>query len=518
MRQARICAFHLTAVLAFAGAAQAQEFGIWDTTSHSTSLVFNPVTINTVNLNTFTTQIIGQIVGGSVVYDQTFGLPYADPAVQAGQTAAIAAITTAGGPGVVIAAPVKTASTTTTNSTTSPTVFSLVSSVDTVNPVVTTFGPANVATGELTSCTGLGTLPSTTAPTCSAAPGTILSLGVEEIDHNTHTDTVATIDQTATTTNVTNLFEQYTVSGTVVPVGGEHASAISTIGFWNERFTQVLLGNIVAGASSSSNVMALAIPGETQTAMGWAEGFGWKGHGVNDKRSGAGMEGGLTVNASDNVKLGFGVSHGSINVSLDDGTGSADGQLTEVGAAASWANNGLYLGGVGVAGFGSVKTHGLVSNAKYDATLFSVAGEAGDNFSAGDLTLTPNAGGQWLFVNTGDFTSTGSPALTSSGSHNNFGKGWIGLKARSEMEQLTLSAYGRLVVYSDENIRLPVSFVGSTTTATISGAERKRFGVEAGLAANYALSDSLTAFASYDVRLRDSTAIHEGILGISANW
>ena len=68
-------------------------------------------------------------MGGSVVFDQTFGLPYADPAVQAGQTAAIAAITTAGGPGVVIGSPVLTSSNTTISSS-SVSVYSLASSVD----------------------------------------------------------------------------------------------------------------------------------------------------------------------------------------------------------------------------------------------------------------------------------------------------------------------------------------------------------------------------------------------------
>ncbi|MFN9092402.1 MAG: hypothetical protein ACK5V0_13130, partial [Alphaproteobacteria bacterium] len=61
------------------GALAAETGGTVITTQESfrTVLVFNPATVTTNNINTFTTQIIGQIVGGSIVFDQTFGLPYA---------------------------------------------------------------------------------------------------------------------------------------------------------------------------------------------------------------------------------------------------------------------------------------------------------------------------------------------------------------------------------------------------------------------------------------------------------
>ena len=514
-------ALPFAAAVMLPGAASAAEAIPTDTftDAFAEQLFFNPATTTTSNVNTFTTQIIGQIVGGSIVYDQTFGLPYGDATVQAGQTSAIAAITTAGGPGVVIGTPVLTATNTTTSST-SVTTYSLANTSQTFATAIL-FGPGVVNTGQLTVCTGISSLPGATAPSCGAGTPTTYVVGDDETNFNTTTTTTYTIDTTTAVTNTTNLFEQYTISGTmaiVQAVGGEHAAAVSTLGDENQRFTQVLLSNIVSGASSSSNVQALAIPGTGTTAMGWAEGFGWKGDGKGDKRSGAGLDGGLTVNASDTVKLGFGFSHGWLDVSMDDGSGSADAELTEIGLAASWSDDGAYVGATGVAGFGKVRTSGIASSAKYDATVLSAAAEAGYNFDANGFTLTPNVGGQYTHVSTDDFTGAGAAALTSSGSSSGFGKGWLGLKARSEIEALTLSAYARLVAYSDENISLPVSFVGGGAPMSITGAERSNFGVEAGLAANYTLSSTLTAFAGYDVRVRGGSAIHAGLVGLSANW
>ncbi len=501
------------------GALAAEQPGGVTTTftdTFRTTLVFNPATVTNNNINTFSTQIIGQIVGGSIVFDQTFGLPYADPTVQAGQTAAIAAITTAGGPGVVIGAPVLTSSST-TNSSSSVTVYSLASSVNTFNTLVT-FGPDVIVIGALTNCSGLSSLPGPTPPTCTSTVGDSFTLADGETNFNTTHDTVATIDQTTTVTNTTNLFEQYTISGVVQAIGGEHAAAVSAIGDENQRFSQVLLSNIVAGGAGASDVAAFAIPGSGGPAMGWAEGFGWTGHGASDKRSGAGLEGGLAVNVSEQVKLGFGVSHGWVDTSLNNGTGSADAELTELGLAASWADNGLYLGVVGIAGFGSVDTTGLASSASYDTTLFSAAGEAGYHIGMDGFTLTPHVGGQWLHISTDNFTGAGAPALTSQGSSNSFGKGWLGLKATGQSDGLALSGYARLVAYADENISLPVSFVGSPTILAITGAERDTLGVEAGLSAGLTLTDNLDASLGYDIRLRDGQATHMGVLSLVARW
>src|SRR5687767_1324673 len=73
------------------------------TTSTTHAITFTPTT-TTQRIDTFSTGIIGRLNGGTV-FDRTFNAAFGDPVVQAGVNAARAAITTAGGPGVVIAGP-----------------------------------------------------------------------------------------------------------------------------------------------------------------------------------------------------------------------------------------------------------------------------------------------------------------------------------------------------------------------------------------------------------------------------
>lgn len=107
--------------LTTASGAEAQGCGVGVktcfVTSQTESLVFNPATVTTTNATNYSTQILGRLNGGTPLYDQTFGVPFNDPIAQAGVTVARAAITTAGGPGVIIGAPVLTASSSNTAST-----------------------------------------------------------------------------------------------------------------------------------------------------------------------------------------------------------------------------------------------------------------------------------------------------------------------------------------------------------------------------------------------------------------
>ncbi|MGC3971133.1 MAG: hypothetical protein QM775_28485 [Pirellulales bacterium] len=110
-----------------------------ETFSFSTrdALVFNTPTVVTNRTSVFSTQIIGRIAGGTPLYDQTFAAAFSSATVQNGVLAARAAITTAGGPGVIIGDPVRISSTTTSN-TTSATTFSLAGAgVPTVTTVTT---------------------------------------------------------------------------------------------------------------------------------------------------------------------------------------------------------------------------------------------------------------------------------------------------------------------------------------------------------------------------------------------
>ena len=75
------------------------------TASTSEELVFNAPVVVTNDTSSFQTELIGKLNGGVILYDQSFNAAFGTPTVAAGVTAAITAITTAGGPGVVITGP-----------------------------------------------------------------------------------------------------------------------------------------------------------------------------------------------------------------------------------------------------------------------------------------------------------------------------------------------------------------------------------------------------------------------------
>jgi hypothetical protein len=101
--------------------------------SQTQSLTFAPATEITIDVTVFNTEIVGKLNGGVVLYDQDFAAAFATPTVQAGVNSAILAITTAGGPGVVITGPTLV-SHTVTNSSASSSVYSL----DPSTPIVPT--------------------------------------------------------------------------------------------------------------------------------------------------------------------------------------------------------------------------------------------------------------------------------------------------------------------------------------------------------------------------------------------
>ena len=359
--------------------------------------------------------------------------------------------------------------------------------------------------------------PSTTAPSCTVGTPTTYVLQDGETNINTNTDTAYTIDQSTLIAQSLELFEQYTITGIVQAVGGEHAAVISAVGEENTRFTRRLLAEIVARRRSGGGLADFAQADKSGTAMGWVNGFGWTGEGDAEDRSAVGLDGGLSVDVSDTVRLGFGVSHGKIDSSAHGG-GDADATLTEVGVGAAWRSNGFYAGVAGVAGFGEVDSSGFEAKADYDTSLVSAAAELGYDIALEGVTLTPFIGGQWVWIETNDFTGNGAAALTSNGSDNDFGEGWIGLMASGTIDRVTLSAFARLVAYSDEDITVPVSFVGSTTRLSISGENDSGIGADGGLAASLALTDSLSAFADYELRARGGNVIHQGAIGLAANW
>jgi outer membrane autotransporter protein len=158
------------------------------------------------------------------------------------------------------------------------------------------------------------------------------------------------------------------------------------------------------------------------------------------------------------------------------------------------------------------------STAAYDAKLFSLAGEAGYDTMLNGWQLTPHFGAHWTSVSTGAFTKTGPFVLKSTGSNTGFGKVWLGLNAERKFDTWTLSGHARVIAYGDDSTTLPVSFTGSSALMALTGANRGTFGAEAGIAAHMQLSTAVSAFGSYDIKLRDSSVTHAGMLGLKMKW
>ena len=148
----------LTPIMAANARAQSPPTNTF-TQSTTERVIFNPAQVSTSSsITSWRTQIIGELQGGYVVYDQSFNAPYSDIAVQAGQADAIAAITTEGGPGVVIGTPILTATSQTVTSSTTTTTYSLNSTANTVTNELT-FGPDTIQIGQRTVCSGTSSLP-----------------------------------------------------------------------------------------------------------------------------------------------------------------------------------------------------------------------------------------------------------------------------------------------------------------------------------------------------------------------
>ena len=475
-----------------------------NTTSFTERISLNPATISTTSTTTsWQTQILGKFNGGTL-YDQTFNVPYANPSVTAGKAAAVTAITTAGGPGVVIGSPMLTSTSQTLTGSSTVTTYSLADTSVTVQVDETT-GPGTDQIGQRTLCSGIGGLPSATAPTCGVGSPTTFVVQNGDANINVNTDTLYTIDQATEIDNSYRLFEQYTISGTVQALGLVHGAVPSLVSDNGERFARRLLDEAITGEG-----------------MGWADGFGWTGSGNGESRNGVGLDGGAGFNADDQWRVGFGVSQGWTSSDLDDAGGSASGTLTQLGLYLRWHDHhGAYLAGTVVGGFGSTDTSSTISGstmtANYSSALMSLAGEAGYEADMGGWTLTPNIGGQLQAVSMGSFTETGAFALASTGSSSTFGKGWAGLKAERRFDAVTLTGYGRLAVYSDA-ADVPVGFAGGGPAMSVPGSRRGNIGLEAGLSAAVELAPNVHAFAAYDFTLRGETTSHAAKVGLKVSW
>ena len=516
------------------------------TNSANYAVSFAPATLTTIQTTAFDTELIGKLNGGVILYDQSFNAAFGTPTVAAGVTAAITAITTAGGPGVVITGPTLASHTVTTNSV-SNSVYSLdaaqpqplVATTSTFGPATvnaslfsgnpgTNGNPANPNAGVYSACSGISTLPSTTKPTCTAVNGGTFTVLAGQQDINVNTTTTYLIDTATTTTDTTLTTEVYDINGQVVQGIGTVRGAVADQGFdATDRFDRRLLDAGPNGGADGST------PGDPI----WLEGYGyWSATGAaggfpGDRATGSGINGGIDYDFHGGFKLGAAVDYDS--ASIDEGAvGEHAGlSLVQAGVYGGWRKGSLFAALAATYGWGSASTSvtptGITETAvsRYSPSTAGVSAEAGDRFVVHGVALTPSIGAAWTHINSGGFTETGSTLdLTGPSYGYDRYKGWAGLAAEDTINtggggSVTLRAYGRAMVMGGADVvALPVTFVGSTTPLAIDGADTGAFGGDLGASAEWRIGHTVQAFAAYDARLRQRYSSQTGSLGLKVSF
>ena len=180
------------------------------TTAAEIDTIFNTPVTQEVDL--FTTQLLARLQGGPLLVNQTFNVPFADPAVQSAINTAETLLHTDGavsilGPNLISSADPLTVTTQTvqTNETFAPGA----TTVQYVGPQVVPVGSFGICASDNPAISGAAGLSG-----CSL-PGSLLGLSAGQTDFDTFILTQASIYTTTTTTNTYHLTQVYELDGVV---------------------------------------------------------------------------------------------------------------------------------------------------------------------------------------------------------------------------------------------------------------------------------------------------------------
>ncbi len=513
------------------------------TTSQGESIVFNTPTVTKTTLDTYATTVQGRLVGGSLLYNQTFDQPFGSATVNGGVTAARLAITTAGGPGVVIAAPrlishSVTSSTTVTGATyslnhaeTSEALIQYVGNVDANGDATmdaytetaddglvinTVYAP--LITGIQSTC-DVSNLPSTARPTCHdvtpqplsgatecvffhpnelppCLAGTTISLipvsgAIVVVDQVNTTDYVDEAD-TATTTNLTS--ETYLIEGTVKPLGTLHVMAPVAIFEDGEGFLDRL-----SAMGSGSGPWLEAWTGQSKTkADGDLPGGARDSHGLN-----GGLQG-----EKNGFRLGIAVSSGAADLKIRGAGEYGRADLTDVALYAGWQGGPWFVSAA--AGHGHGRIASTVSPIGTNESAFADRGfdsafagiQGGVNLPLGRATVTPELGASHVRARMDALQEQGSDfALRGNGNTYHRDAAYAGVSVSLPVTptlslQVTARALDRSGVLSPA---LAVGFAGAPDAElTLTGPRDKAGALEAGVSATWTIGAHAQAYAGYD--------------------
>ena len=542
-------ALALVAALLLARGAAAQTYvnpnpGGQTIVSDSTTeaLQFAPATQVTTTANVTTTELVGALNGGKPIYDQTFPAAFASPIVQAGVSAARLAITSAGGPGVIIGSPTLISHNVTTSSISSSTyaldqtnTYNGYSSAGQPLPpffsanTTTTqaFGPA-IVTGQYTTIGGytsnnpnagfttictLPTAPTTVMPTCKAVNGGTLTVYAGQLDINVNLTVTYLIDTITTTTTTTTTADVYDINGVsvqgigsihaVVPVAGFDASE----GFVTRGFSQANSGD----APDNPIRPWFEYWGQSSSTTGSMGGPG-------DTRSGNGVDGGVMLALSHYLLIGAGVDDGHTNLALSDGSESGRVHLTQgglfarIGAATGLSTRiGLGFGGGAVDTVSTISGNTSSTGSHESLRTFWLGTEisAPMAVAGGRLIFIPLLGANYTAVTLNGFSEDGASfALAGVAETNKRTREWAGVDLGVPLSPRLMLTGGLRALHYDGDLTpgRSVSFVNypAVTGLVASAPTTQRWGATASAGIEWRLIQQITLFASGDLRAQDS--------------
>lgn len=494
------------------------------TLSTTDRLNFNAPTQTTTNATNYATTLNAKIIGGTLLYNQTFAAAYADQTVQAGVAQARLALTTAGGPGVVITAPILISHSVNATSTVEGTLYTLNHSTGPVYVATESVGPATVVTGDINNCAAaVAALPSRTAPICKANTNTY-TLDFAAVLTNADSSSTYFIDQAQTVTATTTIAETYLIQGVVKPIGVIHAVAPVAVFDQSEGF----LARGLARADSR---------GSTHWQP-WLEYWGHanstRGLGTSpgDTRRSSGIDGGIIYQVSPGFTLGAGIDHGTTNLALSDGSESGRLKLTQGAVFARLgATHGLSLLLGGGIGGGSVHTSVSIptitqaSTANEQVRSAWAGAEVSDRIGVarGRAIITPLAGIGYSSIKLNGFTEAGSTyAVAGPRSTQSRTREWAGINAEIPVTtRLSLSVGAKAVHYDGDTApSRVVSFVNypTITGLAVTAPVTNRWGGDMTAGAAFQIVPHLTLFANGSLLAQDGNTDRALRVGVSSSF
>jgi hypothetical protein len=462
-------------------------------------IVIQPLEVTTTVETAWSTRLLGRLDGGSPLFDQSYQLPFADPAVQSGVFAARAAITNAGGPGVIITGPTLIDHSVSSSTTSGPVVYTYLR-YDGTQHTELRLGPDQIIVGDLTGCFDPPLGASNIVPICG--PPETYQFTVPEGTINEHTIFSGDIvySQTRSDTRTDTVSETYELVGRVLPVGAVH-------------------GSVQSASFDLAGRLLTRLP-EVETNL-WLEGYAMRvRHG--DLRHSRGVAGGVSVGLRPGLRLVLGVDHGSSDVNGGEGE-SADLQLTEIGGALK-LERGAFTGSLSVVyGFGSARSfRNLIgsSSGSYDLRLAGAAIDLGYALKfGGGWSLTPLAGVDHVRLHSDGFRESGMLGLIARSHSSDRTRALAGLEIGHRHGGVSLAASARYVALLEGARRsLPVAFALAPDVHLVSRGPKEPNTAQLGARARIELVPGGNLSLGYDARLGRHYKSHHGFLAFAANW